>query len=544
MKRKNQTLRAVSLCFALFIVASTGFAQDKSDFKTTVINKKVKDFPERYSRETPLEAYLSVSYITANGKQSMWRPYSTYRFRHSFAGEEAPDETVSDASRDEIFNREIMECIVYRDSAAAVITTWDEDSLYLIRYLSREDGLWLNAGENMGRGFAQTREDAIGSLPVQASFIPMIEIVRQTPADTANFVNYLKTNGREPHRYIIDKLAKHRIVIYGEFHRRKVSWNLLKQVISEPEFAETTGAVFFELPSHMQDDLDRFYAQEELDTGILLDIFGSEQINGWHDKDEFDFMVALWELNKGLSADKKIKVVLTDNQAPWGSMKTAEDFRNRPLKDRNTNMADVIEQTMKTTAGSRSGLFIVGYMHAYRSSRVAGMFSTPNGLEAAPTAGAQLVGRFAEGDVFGIFPHCMSGSNRGERGGKIRNGLFDYVFGVNGNVPVAFDLAGSPFGREPFDASLEVKFNPRIGSYGENYDGYIFFGKLEDEEKGNPLYELFTDGYVEEVKRRASISGMREDRIWYDVPLKELTKEVILESMRKEARGKMWPEAE
>jgi hypothetical protein len=50
----------------------------------------------------------------------------------------------------------------------------------------------------------------------------------------------------------------------------------------------------------------------------------------------------------------------------------------------------------------------------------------------------------------------MSRSNVGRSGGKIRNGLYDCVFEMNGNVTVAFDLAGSPFGREPFDASLET----------------------------------------------------------------------------------------
>jgi hypothetical protein len=49
---------------------------------------------------------------------------------------------------------------------------------------------------------------------------------------------------------------------------------------------------------------------------------------------------------------------------------------------------------------------------------------------------------------------------------------------------------------------------------------------------------------VEEMKRRASISGMREDRIWYGVPVKELTREIILDSMKKNAGGKMWPEIE
>jgi hypothetical protein len=541
MRRLIKRLKYVSFYFILSIVPLEGNAQNKSDFETIIVNKYVKCFSERYSQNSPVDAYISISYIQANGRQSMWKPYSTYRFSHSFPQGDTPDQKVSDKFRNEILKREIKECIIYKDSVAAVISTSDQDSLYLIRYLSKEDGRWLNAGENIIEGISKTRENVIDNLPSFAGFIPMIEVIKQTPTDTINFINYLKAKGQPPHQYIIKKLAKHKIVIYGERHRRKVSWDMLKQVIQEPDFAKTTGIVFFELPSYKQENLDRFYAQEELDTSILLDIFGCEQINGWHDKDEFDFMIALWKLNKKLPNKQKIRVVLADYQTQWDSIRTAEDFANFPKKNRNTNMADLIEHTINTTIDKRNSLFIVGYMHAYKTSRIPGLFSTPNGQEEAPTAGAQLAKRFSGEDVFCIFPHCLSESNRGEIGGRIRNGLFDCIFELNKNKPVAFDLAESPFGGEPFDAGLEIKFNSKIGNYEDNYDGYIFFQKLEKEEKGVPLYELFTDAYVEEVKRRLRIVGVKDDQIWsYGTPMKDLTKEIIRNSMEKYAEGKMW----
>jgi len=540
MKRINKLFGCIFFYCVFILTSFTVIAQNKADFETMDIDKPVKDFPVKYSSKTPLEAYIAINYIGANGKQSMWRPFSTYRFHHSFANENTKDKTIPEKNRNEILNREIKECIIYKDSVAAVITTSDKDSLYLIRYLSKENGQWLNAGEGIEEGLAKAKASIIDYLPQLASFIPKIEIVKQTPTDTINFVNYLKTHGRSPHRYIIEKLTNHKIVIYGERHRRKASWELLNKVIQEPDFVKTTGVVFFELPSYKQNDLDQFYAQEILDTDILLDIFGCEQMNGWHDKDEFDFMIALWKLNKKLPEDLKIKVILTDYQTPWHLMRTDDDLRNFPRKDRNTNMADVIEHFMKTTIDKRNALFIVGFMHAYKSPSVPGMFSTPKGQESAHTVGAQLVERFSKKDVFSIFSHCLSESNRGEVAGKLRNGLFDYVFDVNSNIPIAFDLMDSPFGREPFDAGLEVKFNPKIGSYQENYDGYIFFQKLEEEEKGTPLYELFTDQYVTEVKRRAFISGMKENQIWYGVPIKDLNKKTIISSMKKDSEGKMW----
>lgn len=540
MKRIKKSFRLVCFCLTLSLATLTGLSQNKNDMKTTSFDKQVKYFSEKYSKETPMDAFVSICYMTINGKMSMLRPYSTYRFYQFLPKENTPDQEIPENFKNEVLNREVKECIIYRDSTAAIITTSAKDSSYLIRYLSKENGEWLNAGESGEKGLAKAKESATNNLATLASYISQIEVITQTPKDTVNFEKYIKSYGMQPPKYILEKLEKHKLVIYGEMHRRKVSWDLLRQVIADSEFAKTTGTVFMEFASCHQKALDQFYAKEDLDQSILLDIFRSQQINGWYDKDQFDFMIALRELNKKLPDDKKIKVVFADYQAPWASIETVGELQNYLKEDRNTHMADIIEHTMKTTADQRNALFIVGFMHAYKSSDVLGMASTPEGMAPAPSAGAQLVERFSNEDVFCIFPHCASISNMGHMGGKIRNGLFDYVFETNNNIPVAFDLKNSPFGREPFDACVEVKFDPRIGSYENNYDGYIFFQKLEDEEKGTPLLEIFTDDFMIEMKRRAAIYGINENMKWYNVPIKDMNKEDVMNTLNKQTTGKQW----
>ncbi|MDR2388174.1 MAG: hypothetical protein LBD89_00095 [Tannerellaceae bacterium] len=200
MKRINKLFGCIFFYFVFILTSFTVIAQNKADFETMDIDKPVKDFPVKYSCETPLDAYIAISYIGVNGKQSLWRPFSAYRFHHLFADENTKDKTIPEKNRNELLNREIKECIIYKDSVAAVITGSDKDSLYLIRYLSKENGKWLNAGENIEEGLAKARASIIDYLPQLASFIPKIEIVKQTPTDTINFVNYLKTHGRSPYR--------------------------------------------------------------------------------------------------------------------------------------------------------------------------------------------------------------------------------------------------------------------------------------------------------------------------------------------------------
>lgn len=536
MKRIKESFKIVCCCL---IFSLTAISQNSNDFKTVILDKRVKDFPEKYSKATPIDAFISMSNIIANGKMGMMRAYSTSRSYKSLPKESTPDREVSADFKNGILNWKVKECIIYKDSTAAVISQLnDANPLHLILYLSKENGEWLSVGEDNGMEFVDAQNKVKGHLPTLASYIPMVEILKQTPKDTINFIKYIKTYGKQPKNYVLEKLAKHKLVIYGEMHRRKVSWDLLRQIIADPKFVKTTGTVFMEFGAYNQKEFDRFYEQEELDESILLNIFGRQQFNGWFDKGQFDFMIALRELNKKLPNNKKIKVIFADEQVPWPSIKTAEEFQSRlkNMKDRNTQMADIIQWTIQSSKDTRNSLFIVGFGHAYKS-HVLGTFSTPPGQTPALSAGAQLVERFSGNDIFSIFPHCAVMSNTGALGGKIRNGLFDYVFGLNGNIPIAFDLKNSPFGKEPFDGMIPMKFDPKAGSYSKNYDGYIFFGKLEDEEKSTPLLELFTDDYVNEIKRRATMMGVMD---LYNVPIKDVKKEHIINTLKTNANDKLW----
>lgn len=538
MRKIKKTFQIVCCCVAFSLTSLTAVSQNTNDFKTITVNKQVKEFPEKYSKETPIDVFISMMNIIANGKMSMKREYSSYTIRSAYK-QNTLDREVSEDYKNQMLNWKIKEYIVYKDSAAAFICSMnDANDFHLIIYFTKENGEWLNVKEDAGGNLENSHEVALNRLPIMASYIPMIEVLKQTPKDTINFTNYIKTHGKHPKNYVLDKLAKHKLVIYGEMHRRPVSWHLMRQIIADPKFVETTGTVFMEFASFNQKEWEHFYEQEDLDKSILLKIFGSQQINGWVDKGQFDFMIALRELNKKLPAEKKIKVVFADFQVSLESIETKEQFMAelKNAKDRNTQMADIIQQTIESSSDNRNSLFIVGFGHAYKT-HIPGMASTVPGQVPALSAGAQLVERFSDEAVFSILPHCATINNNGFVEGKVRNGIFDYAFEVNGNKPVAFDLKDSPFGKEPFDAFLEVKYDSRVGKYSDNYDGYIFFGKLENEMKGELLLELFTDDFVNELKRRATMLGMKQ---LYNMPIENLNKEDIISSLKKNEVGKLW----
>jgi hypothetical protein len=169
---------------------------------------------------------------------------------------------------------------------------------------------------------------------------------------------------------------------------------------------------------------------------------------------------------------------------------------------------------------------VPGFASAARSA-------TPSG-----SAGSLLSRRFAEGDVYTIFTHLPIVDNGGKLHGRIRNGLYDHVFHMNGNKPIAFNLKNSPFGREPFDALPEICYKPDAGTFAQNYDGYIFLGSLDVEPSDYLLYELYSDAFVKELTRRAGLENTTV-QTWFDI--KEISKEAIISKLKEQHEGrKRW----
>jgi hypothetical protein len=431
--------------------------------------------------------------------------------------------------------------IVYKDSIACVIRKESNYNSYSIRVMCFENGNWLNFFENGGGlPLEGWHEYFYTNSPNWLTKLRRSNEVRTVSTDTLAFVNYVKQHGVEPKEFLLKTLSQYPLVIYGEVHRRKVSWDLLSNLLDDPRFSETIGTIFVEMPAYQQDEFDRFYASKELDTEILLDIMRSLQIEGWYDRGEYEFLVNVWKLNQTLPTDKKIRVVPTDEQAPWKLLQTTEDFKKWEEKsmDRNTRMADVVAHTLKTKTDTRNCLFIVGYGHAHKT-HIPGGYSSAQGQEPALTAGAQLLQRLSNKNIFTVLQHVPMMQNIGGAKGFVRQGLFDAVLEITGNKPVAFKLAGSPFGTEAYDADFDDAFDSRAENYADNFDGYIFLQPLKDEDNDYLLYDIISDNFIKEMERRAALTGWGSVNRWFSIE-GEVTKEKIIESLKENEGKKRW----
>ena len=497
-------------------------------FSIQKVSSRVKEHKlDSISLETPLDYYLSRAWVRTTGKQKYWNEISTSKF--SFEPN-APDESVDDDTRSYILNENIDYIVTYRDSVASVVTHSDDEDLVLLNYCWIEDGRWVNGGQGLADDFQKAEEELLKQLPINYGNLPRISMINDITSDVAPFRDFISGITTSPEQFLLDMLASHELVINGESHRRKASWDMLKRLIALPEFSETVGRIFMELPSWCQPKMDQFMATDTLDTEIILKIFREEQPNGWWDRGEFEFLCDLWHLNHELRNDRKIKVILADYQVPYSLMTNKQDEK----EDRNTHMAETIAQNILASSDRRNSLFLVGCAHAYKS-RQAGIASAAYGEESQMTAVAQLAAKLGGENVFTVFQHTVSGDNHGGNKRPIRGGVFDRAFELNGNRPVGFSLANSPFGKEPFDGIYEIKYNISTGSYSDNFDGYLFLCPTEDEPKATPLTEVFTDEFVVEMQRRAAVMGLENlTGMWFGRTAPELTKEYIVNVLSSE----------
>ena len=135
---------------------------------------------------------------------------------------------------------------------------------FFINYCWIEDGKWVNGGQNLASTEDEVLDIVIKDLPIQYANIPRIALIKQKPSNVKPFYDFISAIRQSPEEFLLHQLESHKLVINGEYHRRKVSWDMLKRIIAMPDFAHKVGTVFLELPSWCQSKMDEFMASETL----------------------------------------------------------------------------------------------------------------------------------------------------------------------------------------------------------------------------------------------------------------------------------------
>jgi hypothetical protein len=378
---------------------------------------------------------------------------------------------------------------------AAVVATLGDGQL-TVRYLEFEEGRWASLGEDEAGSLEKGRKLAARFLSGK------VKAVRQAPAaqpdaKLATFVKHLRTCGAEPKELLLEAMASHRLTALGEIHARPLSWAAYTRLVQDPRFAQRVGTLYLELPRNGQGLMDRFLASDTLDPEPVVEILRDVQHAGMPDQALVGFLCELWKVNRALPPEGRLRVRLVDQDWNWREIRTKEDAP-RLTQDRDPLMAQAILEDLAGPAGARNAVFLVGYLHL--PGKLAPKLDPASPIQ---NAGTLLRERLGAG-LFTVLQHGPVLTNRGgEVHGRVRGGLFDEAFARLGNRPVAFPLAGSPFGLEPFDSSWDLR-NCQ-GTYGGAFDAYLYLGPLEGETFSPIIPGFYTEAYAREVERRCRL---------------------------------------
>jgi hypothetical protein len=462
------------------------------------VDRAVRDFPAIDDFTTPQSACATIYRHDAAGDID-WRALSIARLAErlppSPTTRRAPP-TTAEAQRS--LSLHMLEVLRFADRAAVLSRAVSRRGTRIdMRFLERENGRWLNAGNEEMDDMDAARERFLRFCRVAK---PPRPAVADPQTHLKPYVEFLATKAVAPEQFILDAVEQHKLTIIGEIHHRPTYWQLNARVVQDPRFARNVCVIYMELPMNHQGLVDRFLSSNNPDPAPIIEMLRDNLQMGWPDRPMLDFFQAVWKTNQTLPPDQRLRIVLVDMPRPWKDIRRRPDLMKYEV-DRNQLMADnILADQRAHGADPRHALFIVGYMHV-AELKLAADPSRP----VLRTAGWHL--RQALGNqLFTMVQHGPIITNDGRVFGRVALGLFDDAFAASSHHPVGFALPGSPFGTLPFDADGEVS-DTTSSTYEEAFNGYLYLGRLEDEIFSPLIDGFYTDEFAREVDRRYRLIG-------------------------------------
>lgn len=329
--------------------------------------------------------------------------------------------------------------------------------------------------------------------------------------EISGHVAFLQEKGQDPVAYLAGLFERHKIVVFTEArHDETTQYEFLQRVMRHPTFAARVKAVFTEVGSRsQQDSMDAFLQSRDGNVEPLVRIGQACTFHkaGWANANIYEFWKALWKLNTGLPAQQRVWAFLSDVAWDWKAFRTKTDYLDKMVEvaDRDFLMAKLIEdrirQLDRDCAGDKGRkdryLVIMNTRHAL--GRVKSVKTGAWGRN----VGYFLEAAFGTDQVSIVLYHQPRQSVIQSEPGSIhliRDGRWDAAFAANRNKPVGFDLAGSPFGSDPFDYTDYFT----ASAYQEAVDGLVFWKPLS-RYLSRPCSEGFyrDPAFYAEIERRA-----------------------------------------
>ena len=343
-------------------------------------------------------------------------------------------------------------------------------------------------------------------------------------------VAVLKNSGSEPLAFVRKTLKTHDLIIFDDaLHSAQEPFDFYQKLLRDPEIQELSPYVFVEVFSlTAQPQLDAYFAAESRDPGLLMKVFQDDYSGyGWRYQTYLDLLSAIWDINRKLPAQKRIKVVGVDQPIYWEAIHTKQDYEifQDSLLARDYFLYSVIVEKLDRFASGKKGLFLTNTRHSYKHLRRA------NGQ--LHWNCATFFDQLYPGKTYSVRFHNVilnvearspqTGTRTAEGMEEVKyswvrmeNGLWDRAFREAGNQPVAVPLRDNVFGRARYAGNLMLDVREDQTLY-DVYDAVVFLAPLEELHVSAEFGFIYTGAFRKEVKRRIEL--MQEGNL--DTFLKE-----------------------
>lgn len=339
----------------------------------------------------------------------------------------------------------------------------------------------------------------------------------------ADHVAALRQNGEDPVRFAIEKLSSYDILVFDDgLHTAAQPFEFYQSLVRDDGFTASEKYVFLEaVPVNRQSALDAYLNAAKENEALLYPAF--QDGFGWPYRTYFDLLKTIRDVNKGLSEEKRIKVIGVGTPAMCAEIRTPQDFQiynDTNWIARDYHMYGMIRAALDGFASGKKGIFLTNTRHAYKNLLLAGdrrvwsataffdewypghvysiRFNTPVLLvkaRAAQSDGAATT-EGLEGFEFGW--------------GRVADGLWDEAYEHYGaGKPVAIELKGTPFATAPYAGNLML-YTKNGETMGNANDAVIFAGPIEDLKRTAMIGGVYTPAFQKELARRYRVANTPE----------------------------------
>jgi hypothetical protein len=164
---------------------------------------------------------------------------------------------------------------------------------------------------------------------------------------------------------IVAAFGQRPVVIVGENHWLQQAGDFYVRLVRDAAFQNTVQDIVIEFASrHNQPLLDRYVGGEDVPMEQVRPIWrDTTKVASWESPIYAEWLAAIREVNRGLPASRRLRVLAGDTAIDWGRIHTHSEWAE--LGDNNISIADVVVR--EVLQKKRRALVVLGANHVTKS---------------------------------------------------------------------------------------------------------------------------------------------------------------------------------